>query len=148
MDIITVKKATAGDIDFISRLEEKTFSSPWDKNSLLYAVNDPDTLFFIAEYNGDNAGYISAKYITGETDINNVAVSEKFRKKGIASALLTKLTEISEKLDCDFITLEVRFSNAPAINLYKKFGFTLAGVRKNYYTLPTEDALILTKYLK
>ncbi len=146
MDDITVKKATADDIDFISMLEEKTFSSPWDKNSLLYAVNDPDTLFFLAEYKGEKAGYISAKYIAGETDINNVAVEENFRKRGVASALLTKLTDASEKLDCDFITLEVRDSNDPAINLYKKFGFTLAGVRKNYYTLPTEDALILTKF--
>ena len=146
MDDITVKKATADDIDFISMLEEKTFSSPWDKNSLLYAVNDPDTLFFLAEYKGEKAGYISAKYIAGEMDINNVAVEENFRKRGVASALLTKLTDASEKLDCDFITLEVRASNDPAINLYKKFGFTLAGVRKNYYTLPTEDALILTKF--
>ena len=146
MDNIEVKKALPDDIDFIASLEERTFSAPWDRNSLLYAVNDPDTYFFTALYNGEKAGYISAKYIAGELDINNVAVDERFRKKGAASALMNALFSVGAALNCDFITLEVRASNVPAVNLYKKFGFELEGIRKNYYTLPSEDALIYTKH--
>ena len=73
--------------------------------------------------------------IAGEGDITNIAVSPKYRKQGIASNLLIKLFEMCKTFNCEDITLEVRASNIPAQNLYKKFDFKEEGLRKGYYPL-------------
>jgi ribosomal-protein-alanine N-acetyltransferase len=69
-------------------------------------------------------------------------VKSSFRKQGIAANLVTYILEkLKNKVKTCY--LEVRVSNLPAINLYKKFGFKICNLRKNYYLLPKEDALIM-----
>ena len=80
--------------------------------------------------------------------MTNIAVKEKHRGKGIASTLIERAILNSVYLGDEFITLEVRKSNTPAISLYEKYGFRKMGERKNFYRLPTEDAYIYNKYLK
>ena len=75
----------------------------------------------------------------------NIAVHPDFRRQGVARALILALTEELKKRGSHCLTLEVRASNAPAIALYEKLGFSQAGLRKNYYRDPKEDALILRK---
>ena len=77
--------------------------------------------------------------------INNIAVSENYRRKGIARALLQKM--LSDLSCADSVTLEVRKSNAAAIALYESFGFEHVGERRGFYEKPTEDALLMTKIL-
>ena len=77
--------------------------------------------------------------------INNIAVSENYRRKGIARALLQKM--LSDLSGADSVTLEVRKSNAAAIALYESFGFERVGERRGFYEKPTEDALLMTKIL-
>ena len=81
---------------------------------------------------------------SGEGYVTNVAVLPKFREKGIAKALITE----QMKNDMEFITLEVRESSVPAINLYTKMGFENMGIRPKFYSNPTENAIIMTKYLR
>lgn len=83
--------------------------------------------------------------IAGEGDITNIAVTPKYRKHGIASNLLIKLFEVCKTFNCGDITLEVRASNIPAQNLYKKFNFKEEGMRKGYYSDNGEDAIIMWK---
>ncbi|MEE0064153.1 MAG: ribosomal protein S18-alanine N-acetyltransferase, partial [Acutalibacteraceae bacterium] len=78
--------------------------------------------------------------------ITNVAVSEKFRRRGIAEKLLEEAERGAIKRGCVLITLEVRASNDPAKALYKKRGFKEVGTRKNFYSDPREDAEIMTKF--
>ena len=78
--------------------------------------------------------------------ITNVAVFEQYRGKGIASALMEKIIGYAEKNNMEFISLEVRQSNHPAISLYLKYGFKKMGIRKNFYNKPCEDAVIMTRY--
>ncbi|MDR0984222.1 MAG: GNAT family N-acetyltransferase [Ruminococcus sp.] len=85
-------------------------------------------------------GFLEYNLSSPEIDIVNIFVEEKFRRQGIASKLLTELTA---KYPDHTIFLEVRKSNIPAINLYRKFGFEQYNVRKKYYTNPTEDAYAL-----
>ena len=75
----------------------------------------------------------------------NVAVRPDHRRKGIAESLIRALVQKLKECESHCLTLEVRASNAPAIALYEKLGFTEAGRRRNYYRNPKEDALILRK---
>ena len=80
-------------------------------------------------------------------DITNVAVVEKFRKKGVATELLEQLFLRGYERGIENFTLEVRVGNAPAIHLYEKLGFERSGIRPNFYEKPKEDALIMWKYV-
>jgi ribosomal-protein-alanine N-acetyltransferase len=86
-------------------------------------------------------------HVVNEGHITNVAVAPAHRNKHIASALLDAAIAEAEKLEMLGLTLEVRKSNTPALSLYKKFGFKLEGIRKEYYEDNREDALIMWKYL-
>ena len=101
--------------------------------------------FFIAQQNGSVLGYLGISVILDEGYITNIAVFPEFRKKGIASKLLEFLFDFAKQKELSFVSLEVRESNMPAISLYKKFGFENEGFRKNFYTNPKENAIIMTK---
>ena len=84
------------------------------------------------------------EYVLDEGGITNVAVFPVHRRQGIADALLNELLRRAKGLGLATVTLEVRETNAPAIALYQKTGFVPVGRRKNYYTSPTEDAILMT----
>ena len=84
--------------------------------------------------------------VLDECYIANVAVKSTHRKKGYGQLLIENALTVAEDNSCAFITLEVRISNSPAISLYEKCGFEKVGERKNFYSCPTENALIMTKY--
>jgi ribosomal-protein-alanine N-acetyltransferase len=83
--------------------------------------------------------------VLDELHVNNLAVLPDFRRRGVASALLTYVLEEGMRMGALRATLEVRRSNTAALMLYERFGFTVAGIRRDYYTNPQEDALILWK---
>ena len=83
--------------------------------------------------------------VLDECYIANIAVKNKFRRRGIGEAILDSAEKEALSNNCSFISLEVRVSNAPAISLYEKRGYISQGQRKNFYSNPTENALIMTK---
>lgn len=143
---ITVRrsKMDGEDARCIAELEKICFSAPWSATALNDSAKN-GTHFFIAEANGNTAGYIGIDTVLDEGYITNVAVFPKYRKKGVASHLLSYTENFAKENKLSFITLEVRVSNSAAIKLYEKHGFKCEGQRKNFYINPTEDALILTK---
>lgn len=94
------------------------------------------------------AGYIVARMAVNELHINNVAVRVEYRRRGIGSALLTRILEEGQRLAAAAAFLEVRAGNSLAQALYKKCGFRGVGRRPNYYSAPTEDALVMTAQLE
>ena len=100
---------------------------------------------YLALAGGEPAGFLSVWEVLGEVSVNNIAVLEKFRRRGIARALLQQM--LAELSQAQSVTLEVRKSNSPAIALYKAFGFEQVGERKNFYSQPTENAILMTKIL-
>ena len=90
------------------------------------------------------AGFFSAVVVLDELHIDNVAVNSDFRRRGAASALLHKGMLAGCLLGAEKSFLEVRESNLAAIGLYLKHGFSQAGLRKDYYSHPTENAIIMT----
>ena len=101
-------------------------------------------IFLVAEQDGRTAGYVGCQTVLDEGYITNVAVSPDFRRQGIARALIAELTAKAGENKLAFVTLEVRESNAPAIALYTGAGFVPVGKRKNFYSNPTENAVLMT----
>ncbi len=139
-----IRKANKTDVNGIFAIEKVCFSVPWSRESLLADITEnPRAKYFVAEVNDTIAGYVGVWEIEEEGHINNVAVMPRYRRKGVASILLAMMLFITEKSGVHSHTLEVRASNAAAINLYEKFGFRPAGVRPGYYEDDGEDALIM-----
>ena len=105
-------------------------------------------IFLVAEQDGAAAGYVGCQTVLDEGYITNVAVSPDCRRQGIGRALVAALKARAAQAGLAFVTLEARASNAPAIALYEGAGFRRVGVRRNFYTAPTEDAVLMTLYLK
>ena len=136
---------TAAHVSSVAELEKVCFSAPWSENSVASELNNPLALWLVAVENDRLAGYIGSQSVEGEADVMNVAVHPDFRRRGIAEELCRQLVSVLNERDVHSLTLEVRASNAPAIALYEKLGFTLVGRRPNYYRHPKEDALIMRK---
>ena len=143
--MITIRKMTEADVASVAQLEKICFSAPWSENSIRSELTNPLSLLLVAEWDGAFAGYIGSQSVMQESDMMNVAVDPGFRRKGVAEMLILQLVEALAAEGNRSLTLEVRASNAPAICLYEKLGFSTAGRRPNYYRNPKEDALILRK---
>ena len=143
-----ITKMTKDDIFEIASLEKECFAEPWSEKSLTDELTNDTARFYVLRDNEKLLGYIGANNIYAEVYITNVAVNENYRGKGYGKMLVNHLLEQSELENANFVTLEVRESNENAIGLYESCGFKKVGVRKNFYSKPTENALIYTIFLK
>lgn len=132
----------------IAEIEKQCFSHPWSLTSLQTELEKDDACFFAAVQNDVVLGYIGFNSIAGEGYIANVAVLPSYRKQGIGKQLIQAMVNAAREQGLAFLTLEVRKSNIAAIQLYEQFGFLPVGERKQYYSQPQENALLMTKYLK
>ena len=131
------------DILKLAEIEKESFRIPWSEKSLLKEMANENSIFTVAEYNGEIAGYAGLYLIGEEGDITNVVVSSFYRRKGIASAIMQHMINRAKMKGIKDITLEVRKGNDAAIHLYEKYGFVSAGIRPGFYDFPKEDALIM-----
>ncbi len=137
------------DIPELVKIEKQCFSIPWSENSFKIAFGDSYSKFFVAKTQlTDCILGFSGMYIAAKTEgyVYNIAVIPEYRKKGIGTELTKTLIDYSYKNKLEFLSLEVRKSNFPAISVYKNLGFKKVGLRKNFYELPIEDAVIMTYY--
>ena len=101
------------------------------------------TVFLVAEEDGEIRGYIGMYVSIDEGEITNVAVDPGWRCRGIGETMLRHMLQEAQKRAIAKIVLEVRASNQSAIRLYEKNGFRMLGVRKGFYEMPREDAYIM-----
>lgn len=131
--------------EILAELEKLCFSKPWSKKSLDEQIENSNAFFVTAISDEDHImGYGGMYCASGECYIDNIAVFRHHRNKGVGTAIIQALETEAKKRSGEFISLEVRPSNK-AIELYIKLGFQEEGRRKNFYTNPLEDGLILTK---
>ena len=140
----TITDACEALLPQIQRIEQQSFSVPWTEAMLRMQLSPDSHVFLTAEADGEVVGYVGMLFVLDEGYISNVAVRPDHRRHGVAEALLQALEARARALELRFLTLEVRESNAPAVALYEKRGYRMAGRRKNYYAKPTEDALLMT----
>ena len=147
---VKIVPMTADHLEELEKLERICFSRPWSRKMLAEELENQCEAFLVAEdsVSGRVLGYAGLMVVADEGYITNVAVFPEYRRQGIAAQILQVFLQFAAANHLAFLTLEVRPSNAAAIALYQGFGFEEVGRRKNYYDLPKEDALILTKYFE
>ena len=147
---VKIVPMTADHLEELEKLERICFSRPWSRKMLAEELENQCAAFLVAEdsVSGRVLGYAGLMVVADEGYITNVAVFPEYRRQGIAAQILQVFLQFAAANHLAFLTLEVRPSNAAAIALYQGFGFEEVGRRKNYYDLPKEDALILTKYFE
>lgn len=145
---IVIAPLRADHLDDLAIIESVSFSRPWSRSALAEELQNPLAVFYVAEdeISRHAVGYLGMLHILDEADFTNIAVLPGYRRKGIASALISKAIEYARNHKLKRITLEVRVSNAPAISLYERYHFVKDGVRPNYYDSPKEDAAIYSLY--
>lgn len=130
-----------GDRAAVLALESASFSTPWPPASFDGLLESPVTQVYVARVpEAGIVAFCACWVIDDEVHINTLAVDERFRRRGIALALMR---EVLARTNARRATLEVRRSNAAALALYAKLGFAVTAERRRYYRNPEEDALIL-----
>ncbi|HYE89344.1 MAG TPA: ribosomal protein S18-alanine N-acetyltransferase [Vicinamibacterales bacterium] len=142
--------ASADDLDAVLALEEASFNNPTTREWYEGELKRPEVCFIFVLRTAEHrvAAFCAFWLIVEQAHINNLAVLPELRGQGLGTQLLAAVCDEAAHLGATEVTLEVRASNAAALRLYDKAGFERAGVRKNYYTNPVEDALILSRRVK
>ncbi len=146
--MIEIRKATLNDLDAIYEIEQSSFVNPWKKSDIEYELTtNPVNVFLVAVDDNAVVGYLDFLITFNSASIVQIATKSTVRNRHIATSLLNEMLKIlpsegDEKVE--FVTLEVRQSNAIAIEMYKKFGFEFITIKKNYYA-NGEDALYMVK---
>ncbi len=143
---VNIEKMSKEDIDKVLIIERLSFPDPWPKSLFLDELKNPYSHTYLLKiHDGQVIGYIIFWMIMDEGHILSMAIHPEHRNKGFGSLLLKFSLDYLIKNSGKVMTLEVRKSNVQAIALYKKFGFRIVGIRKNYYTNNREDALMMKK---
>lgn len=140
---IQILEMNLSDFNNIKDILITQFDDFWNEKVLRDDLINPHSKYIVAKIKNEIVGFAGIKIIFDEADIMNIVTKKSFRNKGIGSLLLTNLITISENSDVKSINLEVNEENLEAIHLYKKFGFEILGIRKNYYK--NKNAIIMKK---
>ena len=130
----------------VAALESECFREPWSEKSLELLLGERGVGFAVV-LEGEVVAYGGMMTVLDEGQITNIAVSKKHRRRGFARAILSALEAYALDNGISMLSLEVRESNTAARSLYIGEGWSEVGLRKNFYKLPTEDAIIMTKTL-
>lgn len=132
----------------VAALEAESFSTPWSETSIRAELENPYAVWLTAMEGDTLAGYLGVQFGPDGGDIMTIATAPEFRGMGVGKRLLSAMMEKLAEKDLRWLTLEVRPSNAAAVGLYRALGFVEVGRRPRYYKKPTEDALLMTLFLK
>ncbi len=124
-------------------LEAQCFSLPWDETQFSRLMAGEHFKVLGIMERGELKGYLSFLHVRDQAEIMNLAVHPKCRRRGMGKKLMTALLDYCSINGVQWVSLEVRLSNVPAISLYQGFGFKEVGRREKYYTDTSEDALVL-----
>jgi ribosomal-protein-alanine N-acetyltransferase len=139
------RASTIADFNAVEALQRRAFTSPWGAEAIRWELENTDVarLYIMREPGGGVVAYCACWMVFDELHINSLAVDEDWRRRGLASRLLSKVFRDATKDGARSATLEVRQSNQAARDLYERLGFRVEAVRRDYYQQPREDALIL-----
>lgn len=145
---IIIRSMTIDDVDEVYKVEEDCFVDPWSKDSIRKELKNDLARYLVAEIDDKIVGYVGVWFVVDEGHITNVAVHSDYRGKKIGDRLVKEMVELCKENNLVAMTLEVRTSNTVAQNLYRKYGFKMGGIRKEYYSDNKEDAIIMWNQLK
>ncbi len=129
-------------------VEHASFTNPWRLADFDYALDREGSHCLVAHLGDFLVGYSVGFFVLAELHLADLAVHPECRGAGIGGRLLEQVLLSLEERPVDFVTLEVRASNQPAIGLYRSGGFQTVAMRKDYYRFPTEDALVMIRAMR
>ena len=138
---VTIRSAVLDDVPALVAIERSAASAAhWTDEE--YARSMESGIVFVSEEEKKISGFVCAKIIAGDWELENVVVDEQNRRRGIGDALLEEFLRSAKREAGRAVWLEVRESNHPARSLYEKHGFRETGRRRGYYRDPVEDAVL------
>jgi ribosomal-protein-alanine N-acetyltransferase len=142
---LELRKLELRDLTAIERIERESYPTPWSRSMFAGELAKPSS-FSLGAFDPETealVGYLVISRYVDAWHVMNLAVTESYRRRGVARTLLDRLFEVTAADERRGYTLEVRVSNQGAIKLYEGMGFVARGVRRGYYTDNREDALIM-----
>lgn len=141
---IELKEMTSSYTEGVFNVGKLSLKEAWSLDSINKELDNKNAKYIVAvTENNEVVGFIGLWIVLDEGDITNVAVHPNYRKQKIGSLLIEYVINNMKNWNISSLTLEVRKSNIPAQNLYKKFNFNVSGIRKNFYSDNNEDAYIM-----
>lgn len=145
---VEIRVMRGEDIDAVVEIETQAFSSPWRKETFAELIGRPTLEMLVMEHREEGiVGYAVVWCILDQGELANLAILPRMRSRGLGTRLLARAIEIARERGVETMFLEVRASNAHALELYRRFGFAQVGLRRGYYDHPKEDAFILRAQL-
>ena len=139
-----VRPMQMDDLQAILEIERTSFSTPWSLQAFKAELKDNEYARYLClELEGQVIRYMGLWFILDEGHITNIAIAPDYRGHHWGEYLMRSMMDRMVEQGMERMTLEVRTSNSQAQSLYKRLGFTTAGVRKGYYADTQEDALIM-----
>jgi ribosomal-protein-alanine N-acetyltransferase len=142
--MIEIRRLIREDIPFIAEIERLCFEDPWSERSLELLLEEKNA-GFVAEIDGFVAAYGGILTVLDEGQITNIATHPDYRRRGLAKAIMSAIDVFSSENGIFYLSLEVREKNEAARLLYKSCGWHEVGVRKNFYSKPSDNAVIMIK---
>lgn len=143
-----IRRMIPADLPQVMLIELSTFTMPWSESTFRGLLRRKDSDLIVADMKGDIVGYAVFWAVLDQGELGNVAVDDEIRGRGIGSKLIEAVLDCAYERGVREVFLEVRKSNVGAQDLYKRFGFSEVGRRKNYYLEPLEDALVMKKVIE
>ena len=135
----------ADDVPQVAELENEIFSDHWQQKDIFSYVTMASGICYSAISDGKVIAYVIGRMIAPEGEIYRIATAPEYRRRGIAYRLLDYAVKCEKGRGLECLFLEVRSKNVAARNLYRSYGFKEVGERKNYYSNPTDDAVVMLK---
>jgi ribosomal-protein-alanine N-acetyltransferase len=132
-----------GDLDDVMLIERRSFSAPWEESTFRGLMRRPSAALLVAETDDELLGFSVMWFAADEGELGDIAVVPERRGEGIGNRLLLESVSVAASRGARSLYLEVRESNHGARRLYEKAGFSVVGVRKQYYNEPAEDAIVM-----
>ena len=145
VDTLTTETMRRRHLKKVLEIEEKIYPRPWTHRTFVSELSHmrAGTRFYLVAYVGDSmVGYGGMMFSGDDAHITNIAVDPQWQGRGVATEMMLDLVLLAHDRGCSAMTLEVRHTNVVAQNLYRRFGFVPAGIRRKYYE-NTDDAIIM-----
>ena len=144
-NVLTTETMRRRHLKRVLEIEEQVYPRPWTHRTFVGELNNMragDRYYLVAYVDDTLVGYGGLMFSGDDAHVSNIAVDPAWHQRGVATEIMLDLANLSRDRGCRAMTLEVRHTNVPAQNLYRRFGFVPAGVRKRYYE-NTDDAIIM-----
>lgn len=146
---VQVRRMGTHDVEVVAGVEADVFTTPWSAETFASLLDRPNLELLVLEDDREGViGYAVLWCILDQGELANVAVTPRLRGRGLGTYLLARVLDVARERGIQTMFLEVRASNEPALDLYRRFGFSDVGRRKAYYDHPREDALIMAAKLE